>query len=127
MSSWKLPSSHRLKSRKQIQYLFQDGHSIKQYPVRLVFNILEQTSQDEIIPYKVGFSCSKKKFKRAVDRNRLKRLMRESFRLQQNEMFFSDGKECHLMFIYMGHELSEYQTIYKATSQLVKQFNQLNS
>ena len=69
----------KLKSRKLIGKLFEDGKSVKKFPVRLVYL---QTNHTSDFPVQAGFSVPKRNFKRAVDRNRIKRLIRESFRIR---------------------------------------------
>ena len=67
----------RLKSKKEIDILFSDGKSISKYPIRLVY---KKTDFNEKIKIRAGVSVSKRNFKKAVDRNFIKRLMRESYR-----------------------------------------------
>ena len=71
----------KLKSRKLIGKLFEEGKSVKKFPLRLVYLQTEHTSDSKI---QAGFSVPKRNFKRAVDRNRIKRLMREAYRLNQS-------------------------------------------
>lgn len=63
----------KLKSQKLIEKLFSEGKSIAVYPLRLVYL---KTSFEDPVKLKVGVSVSKRNFKKAVDRNRMKRLMR---------------------------------------------------
>ncbi|MDB2471683.1 ribonuclease P protein component, partial [Flavobacteriaceae bacterium] len=71
----------KLKSKAIIDALFTNGSSISCFPLRFVYL---QKDFPENITLKCGVSVSKKKFKRAVDRNRIKRLMREAYRLNKN-------------------------------------------
>ena len=71
-----LGAKERLKSAKSIEYLFSDGKAISAYPLRLVF-IGNSNGAD---PMRCAFSVSKRHFKKAVDRNRIKRLLRTSYR-----------------------------------------------
>ena len=104
----KLPKVLKLKSKKQIEGLFKNGTSIKAYPLLLAYN---KEALD--VPFKVGFSVSKRFFKRAVHRNRIKRLLRENFR-KKKYIFTVTEKQFLLMFIYIGKELPTYQVIEKA-------------
>jgi len=104
----KLPRILKLKSKKQIEELFKNGASIKAYPLLLAYNC-----ETLDVPFKVGFSVSKRFFKRAVHRNRIKRLIRENFR-KKKYIFTLTEKQFLLMFIYIGKELPTYQVIEKA-------------
>ena len=69
--------NEKLKSQKAIEQLFAEGKSVSAYPLRMVY--LDNQSQ-----LKVGVSVSKRNFKLAVHRNRVKRLLREGYRLNKN-------------------------------------------
>ena len=106
-----LSKTYRLKSRKLIQQIFDEGDTVKAYPVmaRFVTEKLDTPS-----PFQVGFSVSKRRFKRAVDRNRIKRQMREAFRIHQHlltESFSQQEESPVIMFIYLGKELPNFDTL----------------
>ena len=79
-----LGKKERLKSKKLIEKLYAEGKSIKVFPFRMVFLQVQHTSD---FPFQVGFSVPKRNFKLAVSRNRIKRLMRETYRLQKNIVY----------------------------------------
>jgi ribonuclease P protein component len=81
-----LGKKERLKSRKLIGRLFEEGTSIKNFPFRLVYLSTEITS---VFSVKASFSVPKRNFKKAVDRNRIKRLIREAYRLEK-KMYSKD-------------------------------------
>jgi len=67
----------KLKSKAQIELLFAEGKSISKYPIRLIY---KKTTIEKEVPIKAAVSVSKRNFKKAVDRNHIKRLLRESYR-----------------------------------------------
>ncbi len=107
-----------LKSKKQIDNLFVSGNSIGIFPIRLIYNIDNELDSN----FLTAFSVSKKKFKRAVDRNRIKRLMRESFRLQQKNIPTKKG--LIMMWIYTGKKLPVYDEIYQTFEKIIDELKQ---
>ena len=104
----------RLKSRKAIEQLFQQGKSFSNFPFRVLWEFNERPGS----VLQTGFAVSSKHFKNAVDRNRIKRLMREAYRLQKNELqvqLKQKQKQLAVFFIYTGNELPEYDLIFKKT------------
>ena len=101
------PKQQKLKSRKDIQSLFKEGSSITQYPVKLLWLPCQQKQT------KAGFAVAKKNFKSAVTRNKIKRLMREAYRLQKQEIQSKD-KTFTLLFLYIGKDVASFKTIDKA-------------
>ena len=75
-----LSKKERLKSRTQIEFLFEKGRTITVFPIRMNFLFLEAEKPHQAV---IGVTASKRYFKKAVDRNRIKRLLREAYRLQK--------------------------------------------
>ena len=110
-----LGKEERLKSRKQIEQLFDKGKSIVITPFRVYFLIDEiLNAQRSMFNVQFGVGVSVRNFKKAVDRNRIKRLTREAWRLQKNEIA-KKAKEAqrqlNVFFIYTGKELPEFSTV----------------
>lgn len=94
------PLAERLKSRKQIDSLFRTGKSFSVFPLRVFYRW-----EGEALP-RVGVSAPKRHFKRAVDRNRIKRLLREGYRLQKQTLLEAPSAPGLQVFIvYTGKEL----------------------
>ena len=113
-SSFTFPRSERLKSKKILERTFVEGEKVKAWP--LVVRRLK-TELPEKVPCQVMVSVSKRLFKRAVDRNRIKRLLRENWRLQKNALVQSwatDETQNAVVFIYMGKEMPTFEIIEKA-------------
>ena len=113
-----LKANERLKSAKVIQRLFKEGKSLASFPVRVTYIETEQ----QATPLQAGFTVNKKYFKKAVDRNRIKRLMRESYRLQKNDLkneLVKENKNLALFFIFTGKELPEYPLVFEKIGNLL--------
>lgn len=91
----------KLKSKKLIEQLFTSGQSVSAFPLRLVFL---PTKFDDDVMVKTGVSVSKRYFKTAVDRNRIKRLMREVYRLNKDAYFNNMTTQYAFMILYIGKE-----------------------
>ncbi len=106
----------RLKSRKQIDELFKSGKRFV-VPYFRVFYNLEALSGTREEPLQAGFSASSRNFKTAVARNRIKRLTREAYRLQKNDLrqiLEEQKRSLDLFFIYTGRELPDYEQVFES-------------
>jgi len=107
-----LGKDERLKSRKQIGQLFDKGKSFVVTPYRVYYLVNRLSSVVNVLQFGTGVSA--KNFKRAVDRNRIKRLTREAWRLQKNELkerLKTNNKQLNVFLIYTGKELPEFTTV----------------
>lgn len=113
----------KLKKKKLIGQLFAQGRSLSAYPLKLIYL---QTDHDS--PYKIqaGVSVSKRNFKKAVDRNRIKRLLREVYRKNKYLIYESEHTKKHIfMFIYVGKKEESYAVLEEKMKQLINMFLQL--
>jgi ribonuclease P protein component len=114
-----LGKQERLKSKKLIEKLYSEGESVKTFPLRMVF---VQTAHTSEFPCQVGVSVAKRNYKLAVDRNRLKRLMRETYRLQK-EIVYDNLEEPYVFMIsYIGREEIKFEDLYLKMEKLLTLF-----
>lgn len=133
--TWK--KAEKLKSRKRIERVFREGKSFSLFPYRVIFLLqpigagasmpggdggdpasrpgaAAKAPRSDWAPLQAGFGASSRHFKKAVDRNRIKRLGREAYRLQKEPLLrrlTGKGLSLAVFFIYTGKELPEYATI----------------
>jgi ribonuclease P protein component len=105
MGTFSFPKSERLYKKKIIQELFNKSSSFYLYPFRIYFF----KGPDDLLSHQVMFSVSKRNFKRAVDRNLLKRRMREAYRL--NKLLLSGTSKLQIAYIYTAKELLPFEQI----------------
>ncbi len=113
------PKHEKLKSKTTIDLLFSEGKSVSKYPLRLVFAPIALEDGEQI---KMGVSVSKKHFKKAVDRNYFKRVLRETYRLNKQLLLENMDKPYALMFFYQTKDRLSYQEINEKTVQLFEKF-----
>jgi len=109
----------KLKSKKLIDQLFNEGQSVSAFPLRLVYL---KTSFDEDIIAKTGISVSKRHFKTAVDRNRIKRLLREAYRLNKAQYFNKLTTPYAFMILYIGKEKPKFKQVETQMNRLFSKF-----
>ncbi|MBN4081776.1 ribonuclease P protein component [bacterium AH-315-C07] len=113
----------RLKSKKVIASLFDNGDSFVEYPYRVVWVL---TPLDSKFPVQLAISVSKKNFKSAVDRNHIKRQIREIYRKNKSihySAFTKVNTQCAMMIIYTEKEKVEFE---KMEDGLVKLLTRLS-
>lgn len=98
-----LQATERLKLRKQIETLFQTGEAFSVFPLRIVYRLTPVTEPAES-PVKAGFSVPKKRFKRAVQRNLIRRRLKEAWRLQKHPLYqaIPEGLQLHVFLVFTG-------------------------
>jgi ribonuclease P protein component len=114
-----LQAIERLKLRKQIETLFQTGEAFSVFPLRVVYS-LNSLAATEISPVRAGFSIPKKRIKKAVNRNRVRRLLREAWRLQKHALYQSipEGHQLHCFLIFTGNEKLTFEEAKTAVKKL---------
>lgn len=107
-----LGRNERLKSRKQIELLFTEGQRFVVAPFRVFYLFQQEDESATKGRLQMGVGASTRYFKRAVDRNRIKRLVRESWRLQKNELgekLQEHNKQLNVFLVYTGKDLPAYK------------------
>lgn len=118
-----LAKSERLKSRKQIDALFAGGKSFSQYPIRVSYQFAPAAEKSGL---QIGVTASKRNFKKAVDRNRIKRLLREAYRLQKEDVLLqlkTSQKSGIVFFIYTDKSIASFVTIKEAMVKCLKRLS----
>ena len=113
------PKKEKLKSRKRFDQLFAEGKSVTSFPLKLIYL---ETSLPENVKIQAGVTVSKKKFKRAVDRNRIKRLLREAYRLNKHLVFNNSDSSFAFVFLYLGKEIPSFVEVDKAMKDILAKF-----
>ena len=111
--------SEKLKSEKQLSALFTNGHTVTAFPLKLIFMPMDFSDNVKI---KVGVSVPKRRFKKAVDRIRIKRLMREAYRLNKRVLFNNITTQYALMILYIGDEKPSYAEVESTMIKLFEKF-----
>lgn len=113
----------KLKSKKLIEALFIERQSVAKYPLRLAFKKLETEDVNlKKSELQVTVSVSKKHFKKAVDRNYFKRVLRENYRLNKHLILDKISGKYALMLLYQTKDRLTYEEINEKTIQLFEKF-----
>ena len=116
--NFKLSKKDILRKKKTIDLLFSEGASISSFPLRFVYL---KGDEKEASSLEVGFSVPKRNIKLATERNRLKRKLREVYRLEKNG--FLEGGFCgYGFFIYTSKKMADEEKLAKAMEVLLKKW-----
>lgn len=105
------PKEEKLKSRKMISKIFSEGSAVKSYPIRIQFIFHDLK---DFPPCQMGVSVPKRNFKSAVDRNRIKRQIKEAYRLNKSNLLEElnlKKRKIAMMFIFTSNKKLEYSQI----------------
>lgn len=120
-----LRKEDKLKSRKTIDEIFKSGNNFSLYPFKIWWLAVANETA-----LQTGFGVSARQFKKAVDRNSVKRLMREAYRLQKNELQLQlqeEQKALRVFILYIGKERLDYETSFKKFTLILNRLRKLDS
>jgi len=113
--SFAFSKNEKLKSRKLIELLFSEGKSISKFPLKLFYLPLEDGQN-----HQAAFAVPKRNFKLAISRNRIKRQMREAYRLHKHLLSHGNGKKFALLFLYISKDKPQYAQLDSSIKALLK-------
>lgn len=119
-----LSKSERLNNIKLIDSVFKSAITVKAFPLIFSYKLTDFPSE---VPLQILITVSKRNFKRAVDRNRIKRVIRDRFRLLKPEFVQSlKGKSAFAALIYTSKSMVDYREIDKSLQKLIQKLDETN-
>ncbi len=123
MPSHTFSRSERLKSRKAIAEIFDSGELAKAYPILLRYRLVPRTEAAA----QMAFTVPKRSFRKAAHRNRIKRRVREAYRLSKHLIAVPEDKCLQGMMIYTGRSEESYYKIEKAVNKIIQYISALDT
>jgi ribonuclease P protein component len=123
-----LGQHERLKSRKQIEHLFKTAKSFNSGMIKVFHQLHETERTEKLQPLQFGVGVGTRHFKHAVDRNRIKRLMREAYRLHKEELqqhITLQQKQLNIFFVFTGREVPTHEMVVKAATAALNKLQNL--
>lgn len=114
------PKTEKLKSFKTIENLFSDGKSYSKFPIKIFF-----LPKDNLETNLAAFAVPKRNFKSAVDRNRIKRQLREAFRLNKQILNETEENRFVMLFLYLGKVKPKYKDLDNAMVKLLEKTQEM--
>ena len=118
-SLFKLSADERIKSRGLFDQLFESGKGFRIHPFRMVWLSSPFRSKN---PVRIAVGAPKKNMRKAVHRNRMKRLMREAYRLQKEKLQLhlqQKDQQLSVFILYVGKELPEYEVVFEKIGTII--------
>ncbi|WP_369999217.1 ribonuclease P protein component [Winogradskyella sp.] len=121
---FKYSKKDKLKSKKLIEQLFNEGKAVTVYPLRLIY--LKTEFEDGSV-LKTGVSVSKRLHKTAVSRNKMKRLLREAYRLNKPLYFNNSSTSYAFMILYLSKDGMTFDEVNDKMKRLFDKFLDKNT
>jgi ribonuclease P protein component len=118
--------SEKICNPQQIELLFKEGKSLKSGLFRLIYL---ETEAKETPPVQLLIAVPKKNLRLAVTRNRMKRLIREAYRLSKHKLlttYAEAGKHCDIAFVFTGKQCVSQSETYTAINELLDRLIRTN-
>lgn len=93
--------------------MYENGKSSLKFPILCLYYQSKGSGKIQFL-----FSVSKKKFPKSVDRNRIKRVMREAVRLQKNQLFTPSNYDLFIGFTFIGNSIHDDVLVFDAVSKI---------
>ncbi|MDD2243194.1 MAG: ribonuclease P protein component [Dysgonamonadaceae bacterium] len=116
-----LTKKERITGKNKIDNLFTNGKSFLKYPLKIVYIECESDSE---YPASILISVPKKRLKLAFKRNKIKRLIREAYRLNKNTIvndLLCSEKQINIAFVYVKDDLTDYETIERSMRKVLNE------
>ena len=116
-----LTKKERITGKNKIDNLFTNGKSFLKYPLKIVYIECESDSE---YPASILISVPKKRLKLAFKRNKIKRLIREAYRLNKNTIvndLLCSEKQINIAFVYVKDDLTNYETIERSMRKVLNE------
>ncbi|WP_318310993.1 ribonuclease P protein component [Flagellimonas crocea] len=117
--NYSFPKKEKLTNKKLFEALFTEGKNLQAFPVKLIYL---NTDHKDGASIKVAVVAPKKRFKTAVERNRIKRLLREAYRLNKPLIFNNIEGNFAFIFLYLGKKTPSFEEVNVAVKKLLEAF-----
>lgn len=119
--SFAFPKKERISSNLAIEQMVKHQHSVTAYPIKCYYDIF--SSSEAMDYHRMAVAVPKRIFKKAVDRNRVKRLVREAYRLNKTETLLplsQSGRRADMFFLFIGKDEPSFEVVTHSLIEIFK-------